>query len=87
LLRHCTEVDVESNYVDTQGVSVVGFAFTELPGFRLLPRLKNIGAIRLYRPDGAEANGELSSVADLDDPLGPDHPAVRPDGKKVSVIG
>ena len=32
---------------------MVGFAFTELLGFRLLPRLKNIGAIRLYRPDDA----------------------------------
>ncbi len=50
LLRHCTEADIEANYVDTHGASVVGFAFTELLGFRLLPRLKNIGAIRLYRP-------------------------------------
>jgi TnpA family transposase len=62
LLRHCTEVDVESNYVDTHGASVVGFAFTELLGFRLLPRLKNIGAIRLYRPDDAAAYAELGSV-------------------------
>ncbi|MGP3947941.1 Tn3 family transposase [Streptomyces sp. 7N604] len=30
-----------------------GFAFTELLNFRLLPRLKNIGSIRLYRPDDA----------------------------------
>lgn len=30
---------------------VVGFAFTELLNFRLLPRLKNIGSIRLHRPD------------------------------------
>jgi hypothetical protein len=29
---------------------VVGFAFTHLLGYRLLPRLKNIGAARLYRP-------------------------------------
>jgi hypothetical protein len=29
---------------------VLGFAFTELLKFRLLPRLKNIGSIRLYRP-------------------------------------
>lgn len=28
-------------------------AFTELLNFRLLPRLKNIGSIRLYRPDDA----------------------------------
>ncbi|GAA1918274.1 Tn3 family transposase [Streptantibioticus ferralitis] len=37
--------------MDTHGASVVGFAFTELLNFRLLPRLKNIGSIRLYRPD------------------------------------
>ncbi|MGX1114871.1 TnpA family transposase [Streptomyces ambofaciens] len=51
LLRHCTDAEIETNYVDTHGASVVGFAFTELLNFRLLPRLKNIGSIRLYRPD------------------------------------
>ncbi|WP_240509346.1 transposase [Streptomyces agglomeratus] len=51
LLRHCTDAEIESNYVDTHGASVVGFAFTELLNFRLLPRLKNIGSIRLYSPD------------------------------------
>ncbi|MBT2445369.1 Tn3 family transposase [Streptomyces sp. ISL-36] len=51
LLRHCTDAEIESNYVDTHGASVVGFAFTELLNCRLLPRLKNIGSIRLYRPD------------------------------------
>jgi len=40
----------------------VGFAFTELLGFRLLPRLKNIGAIRLYRPDEHAAYAHLPSV-------------------------
>jgi len=44
LLRHCTDAEIESNYVDTHGASVVGFAFTELLNFRLLPRLKNIGS-------------------------------------------
>ncbi|MGP4110462.1 transposase [Streptomyces sp. 4N509B] len=53
LLRHCTDVEIEANYVDTHGASVVGFAFTELLNFRLPPRLKNIGSIRLYRPDDA----------------------------------
>jgi hypothetical protein len=51
LLRHCTDAEVEANYVDSHGASVIGFAFTELLGFRLLPRLKHIGAIQLYRPD------------------------------------
>ena len=59
LLRHCTDTDIESNYVDTHGASVVGFAFTELLGFRLLPRLKNIGSIRLYRPDDIAVYAQL----------------------------
>ena len=37
-----------ANYVDTHGQSAVGFAFCHLLGFELLPRLKNIGAQRLY---------------------------------------
>lgn len=54
-VRQCTDAEIEANYVDTHGASVVGFAFTELLGFRLLPRLKNIGAIRRYRPDDNQA--------------------------------
>jgi TnpA family transposase len=33
-----------------------------LLGFRLLPRLKNIGAIRLYRPDERAAYAQLGPV-------------------------
>jgi TnpA family transposase len=50
LLRHGTDVPIEANYVDTHGASDVGFAFTYLLGYSLLPRLKNIGAARLYLP-------------------------------------
>ncbi|MGH8918492.1 MAG: Tn3 family transposase, partial [Actinomycetes bacterium] len=50
LLRHCTSAELDRNYVDTHGASVVGFAFCYLLGFKLMPRLKNIGAARLYRP-------------------------------------
>jgi TnpA family transposase len=55
LLRHCTDAQVEANYTDTHGASVVGFAFTELLGFKLLPRLKNIGSIWLYSPEDGPA--------------------------------
>ncbi len=41
---------------------MVGFAFTELLGFRLLPRLKNIGSIRLYRPDDQQRHATLGPV-------------------------
>ena len=82
LLRHCTDAEIEANYVDTHGASVVGFAFTELLGFRLLPRLKNIGAIRLYRPDDSQATYAAAGLgADPADPLGADRAAVRPDGQ------
>ncbi|SPF07355.1 Transposase, TnpA family [Streptomyces sp. MA5143a] len=45
MLRHCTAAEIEFQYVDTHGASVVEFAFTELLNFRLLPWLKNIGSI------------------------------------------
>jgi TnpA family transposase len=54
LLRHCTEAEIDRNYVDTHGQSAVGFAFTYLLGFSLLPRLKSIGSARLYRPDAED---------------------------------
>ncbi|MET9031075.1 Tn3 family transposase [Nocardia sp. NPDC004168] len=62
LLRHCTDTEIEANYVDTHGASVVRFAFTELLGFKLLPWLKNIGSIRLYQPDDTAVYGELGPV-------------------------
>jgi TnpA family transposase len=54
VLRHCTEAEIDRNYVDTHGQSAVGFAFTYLLGFQLLPRLKNIGSSRLYLPDAQD---------------------------------
>jgi TnpA family transposase len=49
--RQCTEAEIEANYTDAHGASVIGFAFCHLLGFRLLPRLKQIGGVQLYRPD------------------------------------
>jgi TnpA family transposase len=51
VLRHCTEVNIEKHFVDTHGQSEVGFAFTHLLGFQLMPRLKNIYAQKLSLPD------------------------------------
>lgn len=66
LIRHSDNVPssgIEANYTDTHGASVVGFAFTHLLGYRLLPRLKIIGRSRLYRvSDGPAAKG-LESVS------------------------
>ena len=62
LLRHCTDAEIDTQYVDTHGASIVGFAFTELLGFRLLPRLKNIGSIRLHPADDTAAYDQLAAV-------------------------
>ena len=51
VMRHCTELEVERQYVDSHGQSVVAFAFTKLLGFQLMPRLKAIHSQRLYRPE------------------------------------
>lgn len=49
VLRHCTEMSVNKQYVDSHGQSEVAFAFCRLLGFDLLPRLKAIHKQKLYR--------------------------------------
>lgn len=51
VLRHCTDMTVEKNYVDTHGQSEVAFAFCYLLGFELMPRLKGIHRQKLYLPE------------------------------------
>lgn len=48
ILRHSSNKNVEKNYVDTHGQSEVGFAFSYILGFKLLPRLNNISKQKLY---------------------------------------
>ncbi len=43
VLRHCTEMKVGRQYVDSHGQNAVAFAFCRLLGFDLMPRLKGIG--------------------------------------------
>jgi TnpA family transposase len=49
-IRHGTTMKVEGNYVDTHGQSEIGFGITRLLGFDLLPRIKQVNRIKLYRP-------------------------------------
>jgi TnpA family transposase len=56
VLRHCTDMTIEKNFVDSHGQSEVAFAFSHLLGFELLPRLKAIGRQKLYRPDKGNLN-------------------------------
>ena len=51
LLKHCTEMGIKKNFVDTYGQSEVAFAFCNLLGFNLMPRIKSIGSQKLYRPE------------------------------------
>ena len=49
VLKHCTEMSVQKNYVDTHGQSEIGFAFSHLLGFSLMPRLANLNKQKLAR--------------------------------------
>ena len=62
--RHET-TEMETNMVDSHSQSEIGFAFSELLGFRLLPRLKRIGAQRLYLPEPGQGDrwSQLAPVA------------------------
>ncbi len=51
VLKHCTDMSIDKQYVDTHGQSEVAFAFCNLLGFDLMPRLKNIGRQKLYQPE------------------------------------
>jgi len=53
-IRHGTQMQVEANYVDTHGQSEIGFGITKLLGFDLLPRIKRINTIKMYRPATGE---------------------------------
>ena len=54
-IRHGTTMNVEANYVDSHGQSEIGFGITRLLGFDLLPRIKQINRVKLYRPDAGQS--------------------------------
>jgi TnpA family transposase len=53
VLKHCTEMKIDKQYVDSHGQGLVAFAFCHLLSFDLMPRLKGIASQKLYRPAGA----------------------------------
>lgn len=61
VVRHCTEMTVEKNYVDSHGQSDVAFAFCHFLGFDLLPRLKGISKKKLSRVEAGNP-GEYSNL-------------------------
>lgn len=56
VIRHCTAMQVDRNYVDTHGQSEVAFAFCHLLGFQLMPRFKNLHEQKLCPPDADMAD-------------------------------
>lgn len=48
ILHHDTDMNIREISVDTHGQSVIGFGFSELFQFDLLPRIKNINKQKLY---------------------------------------
>ena len=61
VLRHCTDMEIQRQYVDTHGQSVVGFAFCHLLGFELAPRLKAIARQKLALPS-SDLRGQLPNL-------------------------
>lgn len=53
-MRHGTTMEVEGNYTDSHGQSEIGFGLTRLLGFDLLPRIKPINHVKLYRPSAGD---------------------------------
>ena len=61
VLRHCTDFEIQRQYVDSHGQSVIGFAFCHLLGFELAPRLKAIARQKLALPSPG-LRGELKEL-------------------------
>jgi TnpA family transposase len=57
VLRHCTDKKLQKGYVDSHGQSAVGFAFSHVLGFDLLPRIKAIHKEKLYLPQPGASQG------------------------------
>jgi len=64
ILRHNTDMEIDTQYVDSHGQSEVAFAFCELLGFSLMPRLKAIASQKLYLPE-ARLDGQYSNIAPI----------------------
>ena len=68
-IRHGTSMSVEANYVDSHGQSEIGFGITRLLGFDLLPRIKRINKVKLYRPAAGEPDAYPALAPALTRPI------------------
>lgn len=68
-IRHGTAMKVEGNYVDSHGQSEIGFGITRLLNVDLLPRIKQINHVRLYRPNTGEPDAYPNLVPAMTRPI------------------
>ena len=64
VLSHNTDAEIEKNYVDSHGQSEVAFAFCNLLGFSLMPRLKAIHKQKLSVPS-IEGRDQFPNLKDI----------------------
>jgi TnpA family transposase len=69
VIHHCTEMEVDRQYVESHGQSTVSFAFCRLLGFQLLPRLKEIHPQKLHRPEIGKADAYANLQLILSKPI------------------
>jgi TnpA family transposase len=69
VVHHCSEMEVDRQYVDSHGQSTIAFAFCRLLGFQLMPRLKAIHVQKLSRPDAGRADACPNLQAILTKPV------------------
>jgi TnpA family transposase len=69
VVHHCTEMEVDRQYVDSHGQSTVAFAFCQLLRFQLMPRLKAIHVQKLARPDAGQLDAYPNLQAILTRPI------------------
>lgn len=62
VLRHCTDMEVNRQYVDSHGQTTVAFAFCHLLGFELMPRLKDISRQKLHKAEAGQVFENLENV-------------------------
>ncbi len=58
VLRDRTDATIDRQYTDSHGRSPVGFTFSHLPGFKPLPRMKNVAR---QKPVKADSGDQVSS--------------------------
>ena len=68
-IRHGTSMSVEASYTDSHGQSEIGFGITRLLGFDLLPRIKQINKVKLYRPAAGEPDAYPALAPALTRPI------------------